>query len=57
MRGYRFANEDTSLAKSREVGRSQWVDATLAEGLLLRVNEADFVGGRQFKQIKALFRF
>ena len=44
-------------AKSRETGRSQWVDATLAGGLLLRVYEADFVRWRQFKQNKALFRF
>jgi hypothetical protein len=39
-------------AKSREVGRSQWVDATLAQSLLVGVKEADFVRGRQFKQNK-----
>jgi hypothetical protein len=44
-------------ANSRQVGRSQWVDATLAQSPLIRVYEADFVRGRQFKQNKALFRF
>ena len=36
---------------------SQWVVATLARSLLLGVCEADFVRGRQFKQIKALIEY
>jgi hypothetical protein len=36
----------------REAGRSQWVDATLVQSLLLRAYEADFARGRQFKQNK-----
>jgi hypothetical protein len=35
----------------------QWVDATLAQNLLLRVYEADFVRRHWFKRNKALFRF
>ncbi|HXP79090.1 MAG TPA: hypothetical protein VN976_04240 [Verrucomicrobiae bacterium] len=39
-------------AKSREVRWSQWVDATLAQGLFVGVQEADFARGRQLKQNK-----
>ena len=40
-----------------EQGGLNGVVATLAPSLLLGVYEADIVRGRQFKQIKALFRF
>jgi hypothetical protein len=40
-------------AESREVGRSQGVDATLAQSLLVAVYEADFVRRRQIKQNKS----
>src|ERR1019366_8608519 len=43
--------------KSRKVRWSQWVDATLAQSLLVGVYEADFVRARRFKRNKALFRF
>jgi hypothetical protein len=41
------------LAKSCETGRSQGVDATLAQSLLVAVYEADFVRRRQIKQNKS----
>jgi hypothetical protein len=48
--------EDVS-AKSCEARWSQWVDATLAQSLLVGVYEADFVRARRFTRNKALFRF
>jgi hypothetical protein len=33
--------------------RSQWVDATLAQGPVIRVQEADFVRWLEFKQNKS----
>jgi hypothetical protein len=48
-----LVNATESTANSSEVLWSQWVDATLAQWLLVRVKEADFVRGRQFKQNKS----